>query len=161
MSRLNPALTPQRASCRKAQASMLTLTHRARVELLKTNPRSLETCLRTGADALLTCATIHTNCHRESTFTLLNNLPGTMSALTTFINDNGLRIYKNPTSVDVPKVDLPTLLFGKEPHAHGNPISKLNNFIQTLSTPSPKNPHPSTSPPPHPPSTSQNPHYAL
>jgi 4-coumarate--CoA ligase len=35
-----------------------------------------------------------------------------MSAVTTFINDNGLRIYKNPNSVDVPKADLPTLLFG-------------------------------------------------
>jgi 4-coumarate--CoA ligase len=35
-----------------------------------------------------------------------------MSAVTTFINENGLRIYKNPKSVDVPKVDLLTLLFG-------------------------------------------------
>jgi hypothetical protein len=30
----------------------------------------------------------------------------TMSAVTTSINDNGLRIYKIPNSVDVPKVDL-------------------------------------------------------
>jgi 4-coumarate--CoA ligase len=43
-----------------------------------------------------------------------------MSALTTFVNDNGSRIYKNPASVDVPKVDLPTLLFGTETHTHEN-----------------------------------------
>ncbi|KAF2031520.1 4-coumarate-CoA ligase [Setomelanomma holmii] len=37
-----------------------------------------------------------------------------MSAITTFINDNGLKIYKNSTQVDVPRVDLPTLLFDSE-----------------------------------------------
>jgi hypothetical protein len=35
-----------------------------------------------------------------------------MSAVTTSINDNGLRIYKNPNQVEVPRLDLPTLLFG-------------------------------------------------
>jgi hypothetical protein len=35
-----------------------------------------------------------------------------MSAATTFINQNGVRIYKNLNAVDVPKVDLTSLLFG-------------------------------------------------
>lgn len=35
-----------------------------------------------------------------------------MSAITSFVNQDGMRIYKNPNTVDIPKVDLPTLLFG-------------------------------------------------
>ncbi|KAF2750205.1 4-coumarate-CoA ligase [Sporormia fimetaria CBS 119925] len=37
-----------------------------------------------------------------------------MSAFTTSITRDGMRIYKNPNSVDIPQVDLPTLLFDTE-----------------------------------------------
>jgi hypothetical protein len=91
---------------------MLTLTLFVRVEVNKTNTGLLESCLDATIDGLLICATAYKDCHRKLTFKILNELLHTMSAVTTFINDNGLRIYKNPNSVDVPKVDLPTLLFG-------------------------------------------------
>jgi hypothetical protein len=35
-----------------------------------------------------------------------------MSALTTATTKDGMRIYKNTSSVDVPDIDLTTLLFG-------------------------------------------------
>ncbi|KAF2121141.1 4-coumarate-CoA ligase [Lophiotrema nucula] len=37
-----------------------------------------------------------------------------MSALTTSITKDGMRIYRNPNTVDIPNVDLPTLLFDTE-----------------------------------------------
>jgi acyl-coenzyme A synthetase/AMP-(fatty) acid ligase len=36
-----------------------------------------------------------------------------MSAYTSSVNQDGVRIYKNTNSVDIPQVDLPTLLFGE------------------------------------------------
>jgi hypothetical protein len=67
-----------------------------------------------------------------------------MSALTSSITKDGMRIYTNPKSVDVPKLDLLTLLFGTSHLSLPSILNQLNP-VQIQSTPSPKTTRPSIS----------------